>query len=240
MSAIKKIALSIIDSVQTSSSAYNLFEKHASQVVPSDKYIETVRELIEHSSSITQCERTVGEIGSLMLDAVNKYIKSMNLMMEWSNSTPRLLAIYLMLLDTSPVKTNEIQRAQLTKKFDDGLSKWKHSQDQIKKTFSATVDIVGKLAAMSVYMQEPTKSMVLNSMAAGGVIGKSFPELSHMFTKLKSSLDACHVQIRNSNENIDELTATTVDYAEELIPDGYSATIDFITDTLKDMATASL
>lgn len=236
LSVIKSTA----DSVSTNSRAYQLFTEQLFQIVSSEKYLETIHELIERPSSV-MCVQAAMEIRSLMLNVVKKYSDAIELMTEWFYLTPCLLAIHLILIDKSPVKTNAIQRAQLTEKFDDGRFKSNHLQNRVRKTLSAIVGIVGKLAAMSAYMQDPTKSMVLNSMAAGAVIGKSFPELSHNLAKMKSLLDDCYVRIHSSNENVAEQTATAdQDHAEELIPDGWDATIDFIFETLKDMRKALL
>lgn len=224
-----------LDIVDTFKRASNSLTTPILEIDSLIKFIEIMIALMTDPSTAVLCERITDEFKRLMLNVAESRIRAVELNPRWKDATLRLLAIYSMILQKSSLNKNDPQIAFLAKKFDAEFIKWNDIQANVKKSASALVLNIRKLATITVYMREPVRSTVSNFSVDAAVAGKSFRKSWEAFAELKESFLTGQVQMHSErNEPSPESTDAN---SETLIPDGCNAILDFVIDNLKNSIT---
>lgn len=149
MTGTKEVIKITKEGINTINNALGLYNKVLDQIVPWQKFDETVKELDRYRDDYSnESAELVGKIKTLIKNAQDCYFSATQSIYEWCGLTTKLLAIYLDLFNKRTSKTYEAQRALLIKVLEDGIVKMSAGQDKILQCSAYFNNVSGDLTVL--------------------------------------------------------------------------------------------
>lgn len=150
--ATAEAAVEVFDrGVSAANNALDLYNKIYDQVMPWKKLEEALKVLDERRDDYSvESGSLLGVIKTLIMNALDQYFQSTQVIFEWCGVAVELLRDYLELFDKIDESTFNNQKAILIEVLSDGITKMEQAQKNLGESSSSFNDASGKLASLNV------------------------------------------------------------------------------------------
>lgn len=129
----------------------DLYDRLLDRVVPYKEFEATVKDLDKFREDYSkESADLLGKIKTFMLDGMDAYHRSVQIVYEWTGLAGPLLKTYIKLFERNDEDKANAQKQILLKVLDDGIKSMKQAQIDLDKSSSRFNDAAGELTSLNI------------------------------------------------------------------------------------------